>query len=379
MQVLIVSPGIYVYGGAELVIVKLANYLTKKGIKNSLLTTSILPEVEKELVETEIIIQERPKTILNNLKINEAKALYKGVHKVVDKFDVINIHNYPAELSVFGIKKPVVWMCNEPELYLTISHLRLPFHWKLIGKTLFIFERFIVNHYIKKVVVADRFNARRFEKIYGFKPEIVNYGIDYEFFSKKGNEKEILEKFNLSKNFTVLQVGMLNFFKNQLESVKVIERLRTKIPGIKLILAGWGDENYQRIVEGYIKKKNLDQDVIITGSLDRKEIRTLYHFCDVLVHPVKFQGGWLAPFEALCAKKPIIVSPEMSTAEIIKREGIGVVTNDFVNAIFEVYNNREKFAKVAEKGQKWVKRNLSWDNFCKKMTRILYEYGTKQN
>jgi glycosyltransferase involved in cell wall biosynthesis len=379
MRILIVSPGIYVYGGAELVIVKLANYLTKKGIENSLLTTSILPEVKKELVGTEIIIQKIPKFSFGYFKIGEAKALYRGVHEIFNKFDLINVHNYPAELSIFGIKKPVVWMCNEPELYLTISHLQSPLPLKAIGRTLFIFERFIVRHYIRKVIVADRFNARRFEKIYGFKPEIVNYGIDYDFFSKKGDERKLIEKFNLAKSFILLQVGMFNPFKNQLESVKIVEKLRNQIPGVKLILAGWGKGDYRKRVEEYIKEKNLTQDVIITGHLNREELRVFYHLCDVLIHPVKFQGGWLAPFEALCAKKPIIVSPEVSVAEIIEKEGIGIVTEDFVNAVLEVYRNKEKFEKMAEKGQKWVKENLNWNNFCEKITKIFYECRKSEN
>jgi hypothetical protein len=50
-------------------------------------------------------------------------------------------------------------------------------------KTILAFDKFVVRHYIKNVVAADEFNAERFKRIYGFKPEIINYGIDYDFFS----------------------------------------------------------------------------------------------------------------------------------------------------------------------------------------------------
>jgi glycosyltransferase involved in cell wall biosynthesis len=236
------------------------------------------------------------------------------------------------------------------------------------------FENLVVKKYVRKVCVADEFNARRFERIYGFKPEIINYGVDYEFFSK-GNRKRALEEFGLFDTFIILQVGMITPLKNQMESIKVVERLRDKIPNVKLVLAGWGKGNYMLMLKEYIRKKDLEQNVIFTGHLDRERLRNLYHACDVLLHPIKPQGGWLAPFEALCARKPIVVSTRMTASDIVSREKIGIVTNDFAGAIWDIYNNPDKYQEMTERGQRWVKENLSWDKFCKEMINLFYEVG----
>jgi len=114
----------------------------------------------------------------------------------------------------------------------------------------------------------------------------------------------------------------------------------------------------------------LGKYIIFTGPLNRGEIRDLYHACDVFLHPIKPQGGWLAPFEALCAKKPIVVSPEMSASEIIKREKIGIVTDNYPEAIIEIYRNMNKYFEIGERGGEWVKTNLSWDVFCQKNLNI---------
>ena len=53
------APAISVYGGAELVIVRLANQLTRQGVANTLLTTAIPLEMREELDGTEIRIVER--------------------------------------------------------------------------------------------------------------------------------------------------------------------------------------------------------------------------------------------------------------------------------------------------------------------------------
>lgn len=369
MRVLIVYPRMYVYGGAELLIVKLANYMTKRGIENALLTTSILPEMQNDLDGTEIIIQENFKIPFDILGFNEILALHKGVRDNLRYFDVINVHNYPAELSIFPFHKPAIWMCNEPELYLTLQLKVAPFD-IIKNNILFTFDKFVVRYYIKNVVVVDEFNCKRFREIYGFKPEIINYGIDYDFFSK-GDGNRALKKFNLFGNFVVLQVGMLTPFKNQMESIKTVEKLKYKIPNIKLVLAGWGyGDTWEMQLKKHVKERNLVQNVVVTGHLSRKDIRDVYHACDVLLHPIKPQGGWLAPFEALCAKKPIVVSEEMTASNIIKREKIGTVTDDFAETIWDIYINPQKYKEAAERGQKWVRENLGWEKFCEKMVNV---------
>ncbi|MFH1771967.1 MAG: glycosyltransferase family 4 protein [Candidatus Omnitrophota bacterium] len=366
MRILIVHPGIYVYGGAELLIVKLLNYLTARGIKNALLTNSVIPEVKKDLTGTEILIFE--KKSFNSFQLGEALSLHKGISRVLKEFDLINIHNYPAELAVFPYHKPVVWMCNEPaEVSLGLKN-EASLIKRLAIKTILLFDKYVVKNHVKTAVVADNFNFDRFRRLYGFDPEIINYGIEYDFFSQ-GDKKKVRKDYNLNDRFVVLQSGMLTPMKNQLESVQTVEKLRDKIPNIKLILAGWGDRAYIEKIKSYIKEKDLTAAVIITGHLGRESLRDFYHGCDIVLQPIKPQGGWLAPFEALCAKRIIIVSPEMTASDIIKQEDIGVVTDNFSEAVLDIYNNRDKYRILGERGAEWVKENLKWDKFCERMLR----------
>lgn len=367
MRVLIVHPRINIYGGAELLIVRLANYLTGKGIKNALLTTSITPEVKADLKGTDMIIKKKS---MPNV-IGEILALQKGVRDNLNNFDVINVHNFPAELSIFPFHKPCVWMCNEPELYLSLK-LNISFRTRLLYSSLWPFDRFVVRHYIKSVAVADEFNANRFKSLYKIEPYIINYGIDYKLFAQ-GEPEKAIERFGLFNDFIIIHVGMLTPFKNQLESIKTIEKLKGIIPNIKLVLAGEGEFEYKSMLGRYIQERNLSMNVIFTGHLRREELRDLYHACHVLLHPVKSQGGWLSPFEALCARKPIVVSSEMTAADIIKNEKIGIVTDNFDEAIIDIYKNPDIYKGMAEKGEKWVRDNLSWDSFCEKMLGLFYK------
>lgn len=366
MRVLIINPGIHVYGGAELLIVRLANYMTKQGIENALLTTSILPEMAEDFINTELIVVPSSRK-----RFGEHIALHKGIRENIKNFNVLNPHNYPAELSVFPYSRPIVWMCNEPFLYL-MQNLRTSLRSKLKNKSLLYFEKFITKFLIDYAVVADEYNAKRFKTIYGSQPEIIHYGIDYEFFSK-GQAKGVIEEFGLSDNFIILHVGWLNPFKNQIESLKALNKLKDMIPNVKLVLAGYQESTYKSALDKYIKEKQLSKWVLFTGHIDRAKIRDLYHACHVLLHPIKAQGGWLSAFEALCAEKPIVVSKEMTASYIIEREQIGTVTNDFANAIYDIYNNPEKYHEVGKQGRKWVTNNLSWEKFSESMVKLFYK------
>lgn len=368
MRVLIVYPKIYIYGGAELLIVKLCNYLTGKGIKNTLLTSSIIPDVERDLKGTNVIVRKGSTDTMNILE--NAFFLWKNVRDYLDNFDLINVHNFPAEISAFLSPKPVVWMCNEPELYLAKTNTT-SFKNKLFLGGLMPFEKFVVKRYIDSVVVADEFNAERFKRIYGISPHIINYGINHEFFSQ-GDAKEAKHKMGLDDKFVILQVGMITPLKNQLASLKTVKELKSRIPDLILILAGYWEEEYKIELEKYIDKNNLEDIAVFTGHIERKDLRELYYACDVLIHPIKSQGGWLAPFEVLCAQKPIVVSSEMTASSIIRREEIGVITKDFVGAILDTYKNPDKYHEIAARGGKWVRKNLSWDNFCVQMLNLFY-------
>ena len=158
--------------------------------------------------------------------------------------------------------------------------------------------------------------------------------------------------------------------KNQIESLKVVEKLKNKIPNIKLLLVGWEEKKYKQQLENYIREKKLEKHVVFTGHLTREVIRDLYKACDVALFPIKSQGGWLSPFEALCSGIPIVTSSFITSSNIIKENRVGLVTNNFAEAVMKIYENEKDFRKMAENGKKFVEKKLTWENFSQKMLNL---------
>ena len=369
MKVLIVNPHLHLYGGADVVVIELANYLVKQGIKTSILTLSISDKVRNEMPGVNIIIPEnRNYSKSESSFLKEFYIIWKYLRKHSKEYDVINAHCFPAETACFLCKTPIVWMCNEPPgIWPEMQTRKLSILKKLIYTFAEKTEKTIVKKYVNEVCVADEFNHVRLNRLYNIKGFINNYGIDYDFFSQ-GSAKAAKEKFNLHKNFIILQVALVIPFKNQLESIKTIEKLKDKIPNIKLVLAGAETKpEYSKLIKNYIKDHNLENYILFTGNVSREVIRDLYKAADVSLSPIKSQGGWLAPFEAISAGLPIIVSKNITCRNIIEREKIGTVTDNYVDAIIDIYKNPEKHKKITSKGQEFVKSSLTWDNFSKTM------------
>ena len=370
MKVLIVHPRFTVYGGAELVIVELIKYLQSQKVKVGLLTTSsdVDPLIQgfvwglKAPIKT-IVCPNR----LGGIK-GEIVALANGVRKHAKDYDVINIHNFPATFSIpFTGKKPVVWMCNEPELYLYAKEKQylVPFA---------AMEEGIIRGGVKKVVVADRYNRARLTGGFSIDPdkiEILPYGVDYNFWSQG---KRVPHEGGLR----LLQVGQVSPFKNQMASLKVVDRLvnsytpivseRIKVEQLFLV-GSVADQKYKRRLEEFCNRRNLWPYVTMVRHIDREALREHYYRADYLLHPVKPQGGWLTPFDAICTGLPVIVSSRFTGYETIELNNLGYVVNKTSQAVNLI---RAGVGAPSMAGE-WVRWNLTWERYCSGMLKVFEE------
>ena len=214
-------------------------------------------------------------------------------------------------------------------------------------------EKYLVKNKIKNIVVSDKFNTERFHTIYGLRPTIINYGIDYDFFSGRG-EGEQQEDDSFANKFVILHVGMITPFKNQMESLKALNATKNKIPESVLVFAGGGyDENYKKLIDAYIQDNNILDRVIFKGHINRSQLRSLYHRSNVMIHPIKAQGGWLSPFEMMRAGKPVIVSKEFTASYLVEKNRLAIITDNYDEAILDIYLHHGRIAGMVERGREY--------------------------
>jgi len=348
------------YGGAELVVVRLAHYLQEHGHKVSILAASTASHSDYGGLD---IITPR-KEVSWHLwdgtvsSLQEICGVLVSLHKLCNKyandFDVINTHNFPTTWTVPGSKK-IVWMCNEvPDLWHRGNTPSLVNRLLNTGRLV---DRLIVRSKQPIAVVADTQCAKRFKHRYGFEPEVIPYGIDGEFFSQTVNAER-------NDKFTVIQPSMISPSKGQLEVLEVTKHL-----GVKVVFAGYFEPRHPYTAELFQRAAGLDAH--FTGHINKEQLRELYYTAHVAVFPGKGQGSWLGPFEALATGTPIIVSPNLSCSTIIAEHDLGVVTTDLSSTFQEVIHNYPKYQQQALKGREFVLRNLTWNNFGARMLELM--------
>ena len=112
-------------------------------------------------------------------------------------------------------------------------------------------------------------------------------------FSLEEREK-IRREFNIKDELLLGDIGRLDNNKNQIFAIKILQSLIKDIPCAKLLLVGDGED--RQMLENYVRRNALHNNVIFTGS--RSDIPSLLSAMDYFVFPSKFEGFGIALIEA---------------------------------------------------------------------------------
>lgn len=311
MRVLIVHPSKGFYGGAEEVVVQLYNYLRANG-HNPLVVAKSPP---KEILAL-------PSTYSTNWQ-----SFWQCTQMALKAFDpdVVCCFNFPATLAIFPTGKPVVWYCNEPPELFT--------NWK--RRPLEAFNRWWVRQHRMTCIVATAKDAERFEKLYGEIAHVVPYGVDYAFWSQS-------EPVKRSKSLVLLQVGHEELFHR---GRQVLMDIRLGVP---------------------------DASLIQLSGVSREEVRRAYRVSSILLHLVTSHGGWLVPFEAMCAGLPVVTLAEFAAAPLIREAGmLAAWPDDLVKTILSMWHHYPSFVDSSY-ATELVRDKLTWEEFCLSVTNVLW-------
>ncbi len=378
MRTLIFQRYMEYYSGAENVVNKLSACLKKKGVDNVVMALNVSDEVRKICADVAFIVPEKKYPAVfrsvgfwTSLGIfREIYELRKMINRYSNVYDIINVHNFPATWALYGIKKPVVWLCNEIPDFYSNPNPSLPV--RVIRHFGIKIDRFLIKNTVTITVVADEINARKVRQRYNIEPVSIPYGIDTDIFGGfEIDEKENLKKYNIAQDeFVLSQVGVISPQKNQIESIKGLETLLECGVKAKLIIAGEDNTPYKKVINKYIAGKKLSDKIIFTGAIKKTEVARIYKISKICLFPVKEQGGWLSPFEALSCGTPVVVSSTMGASDLLGRHDFCVISNDISSGVKKVYDNYNIYRDKAKNAQKWVNENLTWGNYTERMLRV---------
>ncbi len=183
---------------------------------------------------------------------------------------------------------------------------------------------------------------------------------------------KIYEKPDLKEDrHVILFFGRIYEYKGLKYLIEAEPKISEKIPDIKIIIAGEGDdfEKYKSII------KNKENFIIYNYRIPYQQGAELFQRSSIVVLPyIEGSQSGVVP-TAYSFKKPVVATDVGSIPEIVDDGVTGLIvspgdSNELANAIIKLLSDDNLRKNMGEKAYIKLKTDLSWDNIAKKTIQI---------
>lgn len=164
----------------------------------------------------------------------------------------------------------------------------------------------------------------------------------------------------------ILFVGRINWKKG-------LDRLMSALAGtsLRLLLAGNDEEKYLPKLLAQARELGVERQVEVLGHVDGPDKQWLMRKAQCLVLPSYNENFGNAVVEAMAAGCPVVVTPEVGAAEIVRAAGGGLVVAGEAGALRaaleRLCSDAVDRAAMGRAALAYVRGNLSWDSVAQSM------------
>ncbi|MFO1000032.1 MAG: glycosyltransferase [Planctomycetaceae bacterium] len=182
--------------------------------------------------------------------------------------------------------------------------------------------------------------------------EVIYNGVDLKALSKPtlGARETIRAEFGYSANdFVAVQVARLHELKDHQTALKAVDEARHRIPELRLLLAGDGDQ--RSAIEQTIRERGLEQTVTLAGT--RKDIADLLSASDVFLMSSISEGIPLTVIEAMAARRPVVSTAVGGLPELVEHGVSGMLApsgdaSSLAASLVQLYDNADLRRQMAD-------------------------------
>jgi len=158
------------------------------------------------------------------------------------------------------------------------------------------------------------------------------------------------------ENVKLVLITGQQFYKNQVTSIRVMERLQRKY-GSSIWLVRLGHSSSEWNLE--IANSSFQHQVIYLENLPSDEMPRLYNAVDCLLFPSWYEGFGLPPVEAMASGTPVVTSCVASLPEVVGEAGLMVPPDnvvDLAEAVESLLENESLRQAQIQKGLDHAKK-----------------------
>jgi len=212
-----------------------------------------------------------------------------------------------------------------------IDYFRRPFYQRVLIK----FS--IRNAKLNILVSKNEFDTIKTEwklKNLAYSP----HGVDIEKYKYSDKREDFLL-------FTICWTGKYNLRRKCLpELISAIDRIRNKVPQVKLYVGGRKGDGFEEVKNMIIDRK-LNDSIILLGEISEEEKISYYQKCTIYLQPSKYEGFGLAIAEAMSCGAAVITSRVGEVEYLVGDCGIlidGCEINDIADSVIGLMLHKVK-------------------------------------
>lgn len=187
-----------------------------------------------------------------------------------------------------------------------------------------------------------------------------------------GDLKKIKEKYKLPEKY-ILYIGTMQPRKNLPFLIDSFAKIKEKIPGTKLVLAGnRSGHNFDKRIDLIIAELGLSEDVIFTGYIDEADKAAVFKLAHVFCFPSLYEGFGIPILEAMSQNVPVVAANIPSLQEtaggaalFFSSEGL----DDLAEKLYTACTDENIRKNLIESGSQRV-GFFSWKKTAQKMLEI---------
>lgn len=201
------------------------------------------------------------------------------------------------------------------------------------------------------------------------------------FVVPNGVGDEILNHLNIKKISpaieNILKKTPFLLFLGRVDWKKGLDRLipaLAYVPGVHLVIAGNDDENYLPILEKLAGRYKVRDRIVMTGPVYGGEKIALLKGASLFVLPSYSENFGVAVLEAMAVGCPVVVTPQVGLADVVRKAGAGRVVDGDPKILGESLRDMLRkpllLKEMGKSGEKVVLDQFRWDRVAQQMEEV---------
>lgn len=280
--------------------------------------------------------------------------------------NIVQVGPYPLSADCIrgGVESSVLGLANE----LAKSHVVDVFDYpRLAGKDTVERQGLLTIHRYNN---PGRYNQDAIDRGKEMLRDIVALHPDIVHIHAQGIQPQYLSLSSMPiKAPIILSVGSISQRKGHLFLIKSFEKVHSKIPTSRLIIAGsLAEETYLAKMREEIKKYHLQDSVDILTNIPQEELLQHYQTASIYALHSQEESQGIALVEAMAAGLPVVSTTVGGIPYVVKDEESGLLSeygdiDSFANNIIRLLGDKNFRDKIAHSARE-IAQNYSWTNIA---------------